>query len=87
VNHSIRIGVGYVVDDDSVVGGLSRYALVIDDLDRRAGVLDEPAEGISLSAGEFIGREENRDFLDAERWSIMRDEVGDRLRPYGRDRI
>ena len=87
MNHRVRIGVVDVVDDDGVVGGLGRNALIVDDLDRRAGILDELAERVGLGAGEFVGRVEDGDLLDAEARPIMRDEVGDRLRPDGRDRI
>ena len=87
MNHRIRIGVVDVVDDDGVVGGLGRNALIVDDLDRRAGILDEFAEGVGLGAGEFVGRIEDGDLLDAEARAVMRDEVGDRLRPDRRDRI
>ena len=83
----VRLRVADIVDDDRVVRGLGRNALVVDDLDRRAGLLDELAERVGLRAGKFVGRVEHRDLLDAERRSVMGDEVRDRLRPDGRDRI
>ncbi len=87
MNHRVRLGVVDVVDDDRVVGGLGGNALIVDDLDRRAGVLDEFAEGVGLGSREFIGRVENGDLLDAKARPIVGDEVRNRLRPNGRDRI
>ena len=71
MDHRVRVGVVDVVDDDGIVGGLGRNALIVDDLDRRAGILDELAEGVGLGAREFVGRVENRDLLDAEPRTIM----------------
>ena len=87
VNHRVRIGVVDVVDDHGVVRGFRRDALIVDDLDRRAGILDEFAERVGLRAGEFVGRIENRDLLDAEAGAVMRNEVRHRLWPHGRNRI
>ena len=87
MDHRVRVGVVDVVDDDGVVRGLGRDALVIDDLDRRAGVFHEFAEGVGLRARELVGRIENGDLLDAERGPVMGDEIGDRLGPNGRDRV
>src|SRR6202165_4679311 len=87
MNHGVRLGVVDVVDDDGVVGGLGRNALIVDDLDRRAGVLDEFAERVGLGAGEFVGRIENGDLLDTKARPIAGDEVRNRLRPDGRDRV
>ncbi len=55
MNHRIGLGVADIVDDDGVVGRLGRDPLIVDDLDRRAGFLDEFAEGVGLRAGEFVG--------------------------------
>ncbi len=87
MDHRIGIGLADVVDDDVVVGGFGRNALVVDDLDRRAGLLDELAERVGLGAGELVGRVEDRDLLDAEARAIMADEIRDRLRPHRRHRI
>src|ERR1700694_5923438 len=51
MNHRVRLRIVDVVDDDRVIGGLGGNALVVDDLDRRAGLLDEFAECIGLGAG------------------------------------
>jgi len=67
MDYRIRLGVCDVVDDDGVVGRFGRDALIVDDLDWRAGILDELAEGVGLRAREFVGRVKDRDFLDAER--------------------
>src|ERR1700722_20760415 len=64
--HRIGLRVGDVVDDDGVIGGLGRNALIVDDLDRRAGILDEFAEGVGLRSREFVGRIEQRYLLDPE---------------------
>ena len=87
MDHRIRLRIVDVVDDHSVIGGLGRNALIVDDFDRRAGILDEFAEGVGLGAGEFVGRVENRDFLDPETRTVMRNEIRNRLRPDRRNRV
>src|SRR3979490_3592598 len=87
MNHRVRLRIVDVVDDDRVIGGLGRNALIVDDLDRRAGILDEFAEGIGLRSREFVGRVENGDFLAPEARAIVRNKVRNGLRPDGGDRV
>src|SRR5208283_6132128 len=76
VQDGIRIGCADVVEQNRVVRGLGRHALVKYELHPGVRFFDELAHRVGLRPGEVVGGIEHSDALDAQPGTV----VGEKIR-------